>query len=81
MPPALTDRSYGAPPAKLGPEYWSERAAQCRREAESTSDQQIKHVLRNMAMTYEQLARMASRGGDGKQAGGASPTIADRSDR
>jgi hypothetical protein len=68
-------------PAKLGPGYWSERAEHCRREAECTSDERIRHVLRNMAMTYQQLARMASRGVDGKQGGEAGPTIADGSDR
>jgi hypothetical protein len=48
-------------PAKLGAEYWHERAEEARTHAEQTSDPTARRTLLDTAENYEQLAEQAER--------------------
>jgi hypothetical protein len=48
-------------PAKLGPEYWRERADEARAQAEQVRDPTAKRTLTEIAQNYEQLAEQAER--------------------
>jgi hypothetical protein len=48
-------------PARLGPEYWRERADEARAHAEQMRDPTAKRTLMEIAQNYEQLAEQAER--------------------
>jgi hypothetical protein len=48
-------------PAKLGTEYWRERAEEARAQAEQVADPTAKRTLLDIAENYEQLAAQAER--------------------
>ncbi len=48
-------------PAKLGAEYWRERAEEARAQAEQMPDPTARRTLLDIAENYEQLAEQAER--------------------
>ena len=42
-------------------DHWFAKAEEARREAECTADLNVQHGLRNIAMIYETMARIAAR--------------------
>lgn len=42
-------------------DHWFAKAEEARREAEATIDLNVQHGLRNIAMIYETMARIAAR--------------------
>ena len=50
-------------------DYWFAKATEARQEAESAADMNVQHGLRNIAMIYDTMARIAERAEAAGQSG------------